>query len=43
MLQGEDGLCQQLVEAHFIVDTNIDSLCDKMIAEIEEKRKALGI
>lgn len=43
LLQGEDGLCQELVEAHFIVDTNIDSLCDKMIAGIEAKRAALGI
>jgi len=43
LLQGEDGLCQDLVEAHFIVDTDIDSLCDKMIAAIETKRAALGI
>jgi len=43
MLQGENGLCQQLVEAHFVVETDIDALGDKMIARIEEKRKALGI
>lgn len=43
MLQGEEGLCKQLVEAHFVVDLDIDSLGDKMIANIENKRKALGI
>ncbi len=43
ILQGEDGYCQKNFEAHFIVDTDIDSLGDKMIAEIEAKRKALGI
>ena len=43
LLQGEDGYCANNVEAHFIVDTNIDSLCDKMIAAIEAKRDALGI
>ena len=30
-------------EAHFVVDTNIESLGDKMIAAIEAKRAALGI
>ena len=43
ILQGEDGYCQKNFEAHFIVDTDIDSLGDKMVAEIEAKRKALGI
>jgi len=43
LLQGENGLCQQLVEAHFIVDTDLESLGDKMIAGIEAKRAALGI
>jgi len=43
LLQGENGLCKDLVEAHFIVDTDIDSLCEKMIAAIETKRAALGI
>ncbi len=43
LLQGETGLCQQLVEAHFIVDTDLDSLCSKMISAIETKRAALGI
>ena len=31
------------VEARFIVDTDIESLGDKMIAGIEAKRAALGI
>ena len=43
LLQGENGMVQNMVEAHFTVDTNIDSLCDKMINCIEDKRKALGI
>ena len=43
LLQGEDGYCANNVEAHFIVDTDIESLCDKMIAAIETKRAALGI
>ncbi len=42
-LQGENGWAQQNLEAHFIVDTDIDSLCNKMIADIEAKRDALGI
>ena len=42
LLQGEDGI-QEWVEAKFVVDTDIDSLGDKMIACIEAKRAALGI
>ena len=42
LLQGEDGV-NQWVEAKFVVDTDIDSLGDKMIACIEAKRAALGI
>jgi len=42
LLQGEDGI-NQWVEAKFVVDTDIDSLGDKMIACIEAKRAALGI
>jgi len=42
LLQGETG-AKEWVEAHFIVDLDIDRLGDKMIAAIEEKRKALGI
>ena len=41
-LQGDDGV-KDWVEAHFIVDTDIESLGDKMIAGIEAKRAALGI
>ena len=43
LLQGEDTGCAKWVEAHFVVDTNIESLGDKMIAAIEAKREALGI
>ena len=42
-LQGEDGWCAEHLEAHFVVDLDINSLCDKMIAAIEAKRVALGI
>ena len=42
LLQGEDGV-NQWVEAKFVVDTDIESLGDKMIACIEAKRAALGI
>ena len=42
LLQGENGI-NKWVEAKFVVDTDIDSLCDKMIACIEAKREALGI
>ena len=42
LLQGEDGI-NQWVEAKFVVDTDIESLGDKMIACIEAKRAALGI
>ena len=42
LLQGEDGI-KEWVEAKFVVDTDIDSLGDKMIACIEAKRDALGI
>ena len=43
ILQGEDGLCQQWVEAHFVVEKDIDKLGDRMIECIERKRAALGI
>ena len=43
LLQGETRGCKEWVEAHFVVDTNIESLGDKMIAAIEAKRAALGI
>ena len=42
LLQGEHGI-NDWVEAKFVVDTDIESLCDKMIACIEAKRDALGI
>ena len=43
LLQGDARGCKEWVEAHFVVDTNIESLGDKMIAAIEAKRAALGI
>ncbi len=42
LLQGKHGV-KDWVEARFIVDTDIESLGDKMIAGIEAKRAALGI
>lgn len=42
LLQGDHGI-NDWVEAKFVVDTDIDALCDKMIACIEAKRDALGI
>ena len=42
LLQGEHGV-NDWVEAKFVVDTDIESLGDKMIACIEAKREALGI
>ena len=42
LLQGEHGV-KDWVEARFVVDTDIESLGDKMIAGIEAKRAALGI
>ncbi len=42
LLQGDNGI-NQWVEAKFVVDTDIESLGDKMIACIEAKRAALGI
>ena len=42
LLQGENGI-NKWVEAKFVVDTNIESLGDKMIQCIEDKRAALGI
>ena len=42
LLQGEHGV-KDWVEARFIVETDIESLGDKMIAGIEAKRAALGI
>ena len=43
ILQGENGLCQNLVEAHFVVEKDIEKLGDRMIECIERKREALGI
>ena len=43
LLQGETRGGKEWVEAHFVVDTNIESLGDKIIAAIEAKRAALGI
>ena len=37
-----DG-CREWLGAGYIIDTNIESLCQKMIEGIEAKRKALGI
>ncbi len=42
LLTGEHGV-KDWVEAKYVVDTDIDSLGDKMIACIEAKRAALGI
>ncbi len=42
LLQGEHGI-KDWVEAKYVVDTDIESLGDKMIACIEAKRAALGI
>ena len=42
LLQGDEGITKW-VEAKFVVDTDIESLGDKMIACIEAKRAALGI
>ncbi len=42
LLQGENGI-NKWVEAKFVVDTDIESLGDKMIECIEAKRTALGI
>jgi len=42
LLQGDHGI-KDWVEARFVVDTDIESLGDKMIACIEAKRAALGI
>ena len=42
LLQGETG-CKEWVEAHFVVETDIEKLGDKMIECIEAKRTALGI
>ena len=42
LLQGETG-CKEWVEAHFIVEADIEKLGDKMIECIEAKRAALGI
>ena len=39
---GESGV-KQWVEAKFVVETDMDKLCQKMIDCIEEKRAALGI
>ena len=43
LLQGTEGGCQEWVEAHFVVEKDIDKLGDRMIESIENKRKALGI
>ena len=37
------GGVQEWVGAKFVVDTDLDSLCEKMMACLEEKRAALGI
>ena len=42
LLQGETG-CKEWVEAHFVVETDIEKLGDRMIESIEAKRQALGI
>ncbi len=42
LLQGETGI-KQWVEANYTVELDIDKLGDLMMADIEEKRKALGI
>ena len=42
LLQGEHGI-KDWVEAKFVVDTDIESLGDRMIQCIEDKRAALGI
>ena len=42
LLQGETG-CKEWGEAHFVVETDIEKLGDKMIECIEAKRTALGI
>ena len=42
LLQGENGI-KKWVEAKFVVETDMDKLCQKMIDCIEEKRAALGI
>ena len=42
LLQGEHGI-KDWVEAKYTVETDIEKLGDLMIADIEEKRKALGI
>ena len=42
LLQGETG-CKEWVEAHFVVETDIEKLGDKIIECIEAKRTALGI
>ena len=42
LLQGESGI-KQWVEAKFVVETDMDKLCQKMMDCIEEKRAALGI
>lgn len=38
---GTDG--KEWVEAHFVVETDIEKLGDRMIESIEAKRQALGI
>ena len=43
LLQGTEGGCQEWVEAHFVVEKDIDKLGDRMIESIEAKRAALGI
>jgi len=43
LLQGTEGGCQEWVEAHFVVEKDIEKLGDRMIESIEAKRAALGI
>ncbi len=42
LLQGENGI-KKWVEAKFVVETDMDKLCQKMMDCIEAKRAALGI
>ena len=43
LLQGTEKGCKEWVEAHYIVEKDIEKMGDLMIEAIEEKRKALGI
>ena len=43
IMQGENGMYKQLVEAKYTVEHDIDKLADIMVEAIEAKRTALGI